>query len=100
MGAAGGAVSEITPPTVEVRCAYIPAPARPSCRTRSRRRSSSRLNGVEKMLYMSSQCSSDGSYVLTVTFALGTNLDMAQVLVQNRVSQALPTLPDVVQATA
>ena len=55
--------------------------------------------GVENMLYMSSQSANDGSYTLTVTFALGTDLNMAQVLVQNRVAQALPLLPDVVQQT-
>jgi multidrug efflux pump subunit AcrB len=44
-------------------------------RRQSARRSSNRINGVEKMLYMSSQSSSDGSYSLTITFALGTNLD-------------------------
>ena len=49
--------------------------------------------GVENMLYMSSQCTNDGGYNLTVTFEVGTNLDMAQVLVQNRVNLALPTLP-------
>ena len=57
------------------------------------------VNGVENMLYMSSQCTNDGAYNLTVTFKLGTNLDMAQVLVQNRVAMALPTLPDVVKQT-
>ena len=49
------------------------------------------------MLYMSSQCTNDGTYTLTVTFKLGTDLNMAQVLVQNRVSLALPVLPDLVQ---
>ena len=57
------------------------------------------VNGVEKMLYMSSQCTNDGGYNLTVTFKLGTDLDLAQVLVQNRVSLAVPSLPDVVKAT-
>src|SRR5262249_32340034 len=51
------------------------------------------------MLYMSSQSSSDGSYSLTITFALGTNLDTAQVLVQNRVNLALPGLPEEVLLT-
>ena len=55
------------------------------------------VNGVESMLYMSSTCASDGSYNLTVTFEVGTNLDMAQVLVQNRVAIALPKLPEEVQ---
>ncbi len=55
------------------------------------------VNGVEGMLYMSSTCASDGSYNLTVTFEVGTNLDMAQVLVQNRVAIAQPKLPQEVQ---
>src|SRR5260221_4188415 len=50
------------------------------------------------MEYMSSQSTNDGGYNLTVTFKLGTNLDMAQVLVQNRVNLAMPTLPDAVKA--
>src|SRR6201987_3387565 len=53
--------------------------------------------GVEGMLYMSSQSGNDGSYTLDVTFALGTDVNMAQVLVQNRVAIAEPTLPDVVR---
>src|SRR5262249_13705473 len=53
--------------------------------------------GVEGMLYMSSQSGNDGSYTLDVTFELGTNVNMAQVLVQNRVAIAEPTLPDVVK---
>ncbi len=48
---------------------------------------------------MSSQSTSDGSYTLTVTFKIGTNLDMAQVRVQNRVALAMPNLPDVVRST-
>src|SRR5207253_10531322 len=54
--------------------------------------------GVEGMLYMSSNSNNDGSYTLDVTFELGTNVNMAQVLVQNRVAIAQPTLPDVVRA--
>src|SRR5439155_17811548 len=54
--------------------------------------------GVEGMLYMSSQSNNDGSYSLDVTFQLGTEVNMAQVLVQNRVAIAEPTLPDVVRA--
>src|SRR5207245_9860991 len=57
------------------------------------------VNGIENMLYMSSQSSNDGSYTLDVTFALGTDINMAQVLVQNRVAIAQPQLPDVVKAT-
>ncbi len=55
------------------------------------------INGVQDMLYSSSQSTSDGALTLTVTFALGTNLDKAQVQVQNRVAQALPKLPEEVQ---
>ena len=51
------------------------------------------VSGVENMMYMSSQCTNDGAYNLTVTFRLGMNTDMAQVLVQNRVSLALPVIP-------
>ena len=53
------------------------------------------INGVENMLYMSSQASTDGTLTLTVTFALGADPDLAQQLVQNRVNQALPRLPEV-----
>lgn len=55
------------------------------------------INGVEGMLYMSSQATSDGKLALTITFALGTNINDAQVLVQNRVARALPRLPEEVQ---
>jgi len=55
------------------------------------------VNGVEDMLYMSAQCASDGSMSLTVTFKLGTDLDKAQVLVQNRVAVAEPRLPEEVR---
>src|SRR6202789_2087838 len=56
------------------------------------------VNGVENMIYMQSMSASDGSYTLTVTFAIGTNLDNAQILVQNRVATALSSLPQAVQA--
>ena len=55
------------------------------------------VSGVENMLYMSSQCTNDGSYTLTVTFKLGMDSDMAQVLVQNRVALAQPVIPSLVQ---
>src|SRR5262249_31310593 len=55
------------------------------------------VSGVEGMLYMSSQCTNNGTYTLTVTFKLGMDSDMAQVLVQNRVSLALPVIPALVQ---
>jgi len=89
---------EITPPTVEVSCSYPGASAKVVQDTIAAP-IEQEVNGVEKMLYMSSQCTNDGGYKLTVTFKLGTNLDMAQVLVQNRVALALPKLPDVVKTT-
>ena len=52
------------------------------------------VNGVEGMLYMSSQMGNDGSYTLTVTFDVGTDLNTALVMVQNRVALAMPQLPD------
>ncbi len=89
---------EITPPTVEVSCSYPGASANVVQETIAAP-IEQEVNGVEKMLYMSSQCTNDGGYRLSVTFELGTNLDMAQVLVQNRVALALPKLPDVVKTT-
>ncbi len=89
---------EITPPTVQVTCQYAGANAKVVADTVAAP-IEQQVNGVEKMLYMSSQCTNDGTYNLTVTFALGTDLNFAQVLVQNRVNQALPLLPDVVKAT-
>ncbi len=89
---------EITPPTVQVTCQYTGASAQVVADTVAAP-IEQKVNGVEAMLYMSSQSTNDGSYNLTVTFKLGTSLDMAQVLVQNRVQQAIPLLPDVVRAT-
>jgi multidrug efflux pump len=89
---------EITPPSIQVTCNYAGASARVVADTVAAP-IEQQVNGVEGMLYMSSQATNDGTYNLTVTFELGTELNMAQVLVQNRVSQALPTLPDVVKAT-
>ena len=77
--------------------APIPAPALRWSPTRWQRPIEQQVNGVEDMLFMSSQCSNDGTYQLTVTFKVGTNLNMAQVLVQNRVALATPILPDIVK---
>jgi hydrophobic/amphiphilic exporter-1 (mainly G- bacteria), HAE1 family len=84
---------QITPPTVQVSTSYPGADARVVCNTVATP-IEEEVNGVEGMLYMSSTCSSDGSYGLIVTFDIGTNLDIAQVLVQNRVALAQPKLPD------
>lgn len=82
---------EITPPEVVVRAAYPGASAEVIAKTVGIPLESS-VNGVEDMLYMSSD-SADGSYMLTVTFKTGVDPDIAQVKVQNRVSQATPLLP-------
>ena len=87
---------EITPPTVQVACTYPGANAQVVADTVAAP-IEQQVNGVEDMLYMSSQSSNDGTYSLTVTFKVGTDLNMAQVLVQNRVALATPVLPDVVK---
>jgi multidrug efflux pump len=88
---------EITPPTVRVTASYPGANARVVADTVAAP-IEQQVVGVEGMLYMSSQSGNDGSYTLDVTFELGTNVNMAQVLVQNRVAIAEPILPDVVRA--
>src|SRR5438105_4463773 len=88
---------EITPPTVRVTSNYPGANAQVVADTVAAP-IEQQVVGVEGMLYMSSQSNNDGSYSLDVTFDLGTNVNMAQVLVQNRVAIAEPTLPDVVRA--
>src|SRR5437763_10382520 len=81
----------ITPPTVVVTTTYPGANARVVADTVAAP-IEQQVNGVENMMYMNSTSSADGSYQLTVTFEIGTNLDAAQVLVQNRLSVAEPTL--------
>jgi multidrug efflux pump subunit AcrB len=89
---------QVTPPTVRVTAIYPGANAQVVADTIAAP-IEQQVNGVENMLYMSSQSSNDGSYALDVTFELGTDINMAQVLVQNRVAIATPSLPDVVRAT-
>src|SRR5579863_8204417 len=87
---------EITPPTVRVTASYPGANSKVVADTVAAP-IEQQVVGVERMLYMSSQSSNDGSYTLDVTFELGADVNMAQVLVQNRVAIAEPTLPDVVR---
>ena len=86
----------VAPPTVVVRAAYPGANPKVIAETVAGPLEQ-QLNGLEGMLYMFSQSTADGRLQLTVTFAVGTDLDNAQVQVQNRVSQALPRLPAEVQ---
>jgi multidrug efflux pump len=88
---------EIQPPTVRVTANYPGASAQVVADTVAAP-IEQQVVGVEGMLYMSSQSNNDGSYTLDVTFEMGTDVNMAQVLVQNRVAIAEPTLPDVVKA--
>ena len=87
---------DITPPTIQVTASYPGANAQVVADTVAAP-IEQQVNGVEKMLYMSSQSTNDGNYALTVTFAIGTDVNIAQVLVQNRVTLALPQLPAQVQ---
>jgi multidrug efflux pump len=87
---------QVVPPTVVVRAAYPGANPKVIAETVASPLEQ-QINGIEDMLYMFSQATSDGRMTLTITFALGTDLDNAQVQVQNRVAQALPRLPAEVQ---
>src|SRR5713101_7161328 len=87
---------QITPPSIMVQCNYPGADARVVAESVAAP-IEQQVNGVEDMLYMVSQSNNDGSYMLTVTFKPGVNLNFAQVLVQNRINLALPLLPDVVK---
>jgi hydrophobe/amphiphile efflux-1 (HAE1) family protein len=86
---------DITPPTVQVSASYPGADAETLAETVAAP-IEQQVNGVEGMIYMSSTTSSSGLYTLTVTFAVGTDHDIAQVNVQNRVALATPQLPDAV----
>src|SRR3954467_12003398 len=87
---------EVAPPTIVVRATYPGANAETIAATVATPLEQE-INGVEDMLYMSSYSTSDGNMSLTITFRLGTDLDKAQVLVQNRVAIATPRLPEEVR---
>src|ERR671939_589575 len=87
---------ELAPPAIVVRAVYPGANPRALAEAVATPLEE-QINGVENMLYMSSQATADGVLTLTVTFRIGTDPDLAQVQVQNRVSQALPRLPEEVR---
>jgi multidrug efflux pump len=87
---------EISPPSVQVSITYPGASAQVVADTVAAP-IEQQVNGVEGMLYMSSQSGNDGSYTLSVTFEIGTNLNTALVMVQNRIALAMPQLPTEVQ---
>ncbi len=87
----------ITPPTVQVTARFPGASAQTVIETVALP-IEQQVNGVENMLYMQSSAANDGTYSLIVTFAVGTDLDIAQVQVENRLTSALASLPQAVQA--
>src|SRR6201995_2112664 len=87
----------VVPPTVQVTTRYPGASAQTVIDTVALP-IELQVNGVEHMIYMQSTSASDGTYTLTVTFDIGTDLNFAQVLVQNRVASAMASLPQSVQA--
>lgn len=87
---------DITPPTVQVSAVYPGANAETVAQTVGIP-IEQQVNGVDGMLYMSSNSSASGAYSLTVIFEVGTDIDMATVMVQNRVSVALNSLPEAVK---
>ena len=91
-----GQYPEVTPPVIRVEARFPGADAKTVGDTIAQP-IEQEVNGVEGMIYMSSTSSSDGGYALDITFELGTNVDIASVLVQNRVASAVPRLPQEVQ---
>ena len=89
---------QVSPPTVQVSCTYPGASAKDVAEAVAAPIEQF-VNGVEGMMYMSSSCTNDGQYNLTVTFQNGIDVNMAQVLVQNRVALATQLLPDVIKQT-
>lgn len=87
---------QLTPPTIQVTTTYPGASAK-TIQQQVARAIEQQVNGVEGMLYMQSFASNGGDYSLTVSFAVGTDPDQAQIAVQNRVAIAMPTLPSAVQ---